>query len=147
MTSIEDVEVFLGAELYLPLSRELDPDWVNLYEAVSEVSFNVQSSFVTVGQVSNYLLKHPEYDPNLVKAIQGWKSKFNFELYSIEACPSRFVGSERIFLRGGNKRSIYYATCLIAGEKYRPIRICHWLDFFDRYDTRDHKIKCVCQND
>lgn len=147
MNDINNKMLFLNAEIYAPLCvNDDEKEWIDLYDKISGTKYDYASSFLTVKDVANFIIKNPDYSGGIVKIIKDRSENFQFEKFSIEACPSRFDNSKRIFLRGGNKRSIAYAIRILNGEKFYPIKVCNWINHFERRDTKDMGIHCCCMD-
>lgn len=144
MKKIHNLEMFLSAELYLPMMRETEGSWFDLYQKITNLEFDPDKSFIMVEQAAKYITENPRYTNRDVEIIRKRIKDLEFKRFTVEACPSRLANSNRIFLRGGNKRSIAYAIRVMNGEIYQPIVVCNWSNEFTRLDSKDFGIHCIC---
>lgn len=137
-------EDFLNAIVYYPnlnSSEKKEKDWINLKEETSKFNQIYDIHHITVKNIAQYLTKIPKIENKLAKVIIELYEKFDineFKSEPIETCPTLGdCAKSKLFLRGGNKRSIAYAMKLIKDEcDFEPVKSSHLL-YFTRLDDNN----------
>lgn len=132
-------EDFLDALVYYP--NESEGNWIDLKNKTkSFLNSEKDIHHITIKDVATYLIAKEDESSDPVMTILKIYRDFDVEKFGeepIETCPSIKDVPNKLFLRGGNKRSIAYAMKIIQEElDFKPIKSSHIL-YFSRLDNNN----------
>ena len=138
IVKIVEKEDFLNAIIYYPACD--DEDWIDLKNKVSEYFKGIDCHHITVQNVAEYLLSKNNKKSELQKTIDKLFNNFilqEFQKEPIETCPTLGDNHGKLFLRGGNKRSIVYAMKLLNNDlDFETVMSSHVM-YFTRLDNNN----------